>query len=735
MMLLAHSADRKKNIPAQSYANHVHGVLSRAVKVAAAVTRFAVMDGSILRTIVRCSAEYHDLGKLAKENQSVLAGEINAARLPIQHTDAGTAYLLNDVGSAPSAALVRSHHIGLPDFVEEQNRPEESVLRDDAVRRIVDQSLHQLNEMHKQAIDGLEFSDEVSTSITGDTALFFRIALSCLVDADHSDTAVHYDEYPAIENPVDLRAEERLFSLDKYVAGLSKNNDDRSLLRAEMYDVCRDAIVDAGIASCDSPVGTGKTTAVMAHLLAQAKRRGLRRIIVVLPYTNIITQSVKVYREAMVLPGEKPEEVVAELHHRADFQDVRTRHLTALWRAPIIVTTAVAFFETLASNTPSTLRRLHNLPGSAIFVDESHAALPAKLLPLAWHWMKVFAREWNCYWVLASGSLNRFWNIPEFDMNPPTVPEILPDRLRVKLSTFEKTRVTYRHKQAGQNADELVSWIVSLPGPRIVILNTVQSAAVLAMKYEQRFGRSAVEHLSTALTPKDREKVLKRVKERLQNTQGNDSDKNWTLFATSCVESGVDFSFRTGVREIGSLVSLLQTAGRVNRHGDNGDAEVWTIRLTEDGFLTHNPSIKDAAKVLQEYCDMGEKIEPDLCTQALKREIRMAGNFKDMLSLHEEQMRFPKIEDEFNVIASDTRLVIVDEELATKIERYEAINWRDIQQGSVQIWGHRLKQLCIPEIQGRKNLYKWVYKYDDFIGYMAGVIPIIKMNQFRGSVI
>jgi len=83
----------------------------------------------------------------------------------------------------------------------------------------------------------------------------------------------------------------------------------------------------------------------------------------------------------LVLPGENADEVVAELHHRADFESEDTRYLTALWRTPIIVTTAVAFFETLASNSTATLRRLHELPGSAIFVDESHAALPAKLLP------------------------------------------------------------------------------------------------------------------------------------------------------------------------------------------------------------------------------------------------------------------------------------------------------------------------------------------------------------------
>lgn len=61
-----------------------------------------------------------------------------------------------------------------------------------------------------------------------------------------------------------------------------------------------------------------------------------------------------------------------------------------------MVTTAAAFFETLASNRPVALRRLHELPGSAVFVDEVHSALPLKLLPLAWRWMVRLAEEWGC---------------------------------------------------------------------------------------------------------------------------------------------------------------------------------------------------------------------------------------------------------------------------------------------------------------------------------------------------
>ena len=468
----------------------------------------------------------------------------------------------------------------------------------------------------------------------------------------------------------------------------------------------------------------------MANLLSQAEKRHLRRIIVVLPFTNIIRQSVETYRKALVLPGEDPEYVVAELHHRADFQDVRSRQFTALWKAPIIVTTAVSFFETLASNTPATLRRLHNFPGSAVFVDESHAALPAKLLPLAWRWVKGFANEWGCYWVMASGSLNRFWKIEEFDKENPEIPEIMPGELRNRLAEYEKGRITYRFRDIPLGTKELVEWVASLPGPRIVILNTVQSAAVMAREYARSFHRVSVEHLSTALTPSDRDKALDKVRSRLADP----NDIEWTLFATSCVESGIDFSFKTGVREAASLVSLLQTAGRVNRHNYVKAENVWTIKLKEEELLRRHPGMSDSSKVLLDLISEGYVISPDLCTNALKREIRLGGTFPDSLLISDQGLRFPKVEKEFRVIASDTRTVVVGKELIDNLESYQPVNWRDVQNSSVQLWGYRLDALRIPEVLGHPGIYKWTYAYDDFIGYMKGILSAEAFEQGIGDV-
>ena len=200
-----------------------------------------------------------------------------------------------------------------------------------------------------------------------------------------------------------------------------------------------------------------------------------------------------------------------------------------------------------------------------------------------------------------------------------------------------------------------------------------------------------------------------------------------------CVEAGVDLSFKTGVREAASLVSLLQTAGRVNRH-DHIDAEtVWTIMLQETELLKAHPGMSDSSKVLLDLISEGLTISPELCTNALKREIRLGGTFSDLLLKSEERYRFPQVEKDFRVIASDTRTVVVSEILIKKLENHCQVDWRDMQKSSVQIWGYRLDNLHIPEIVGHPGVYKWTYPYNDFIGYMAGILPVEAIKSGSGD--
>ena len=713
---LAHSA--RKNYPPQTYEAHVRGVCERAGKYAAEAECYSVKANGILSTIVRDSALLHDLGKLEERNQSVLCEQSRRRRhLPVDHTDAGSA-ALQKMGSGCAAMLVYSHHQGLPDLSTEFAARGCSIFRNGnaEVRAETDAALPALLRQH-EALFPRKPNKEVQ-AYDGDPAVFLRMALSCLADADHGDTAAAFGQTE--KAMPELRPQERLAALDHYVSKFGET-DERSSLRRELYQSCRSVEAHSGFSVCGSPVGSGKTTAVMAHLLEQACKRNARRIFVVLPYTSIIRQSVDIYRKALVLPGETPEDVVAELHSRADFEDIETRYLTALWRAPIVVTTAVAFFETLSSHNPAALRRLHELPGSLIFVDEAHSALPLRLLPLAWHWMNVLSDEWSCYWVLASGSLVRYWELQPLSglsMPQPEIAELVRPDLQRELSRYESSRITFRWREKPIGRKELPKWVQEAPGPRLLILNTVQSAAVIAADMAAKFGQTHVEHLSTALTPEDRGNTIDRIRRRLADPD----DADWTLVATSCVEAGVDFSFRTGFREISSLLSLLQAAGRVNRHGRNTEAVMWSFSLQDDSMLPKNPALDVSAAVLRSYFQKRLPITPELSTRSMQDELvrddSCMSAICDFAELEAAQ-QFRTLAQKFRIIDHKTVLAVPDDSMVSAIAEGRA-SWQELQRHAVSVRKEKIVLWHLREIAD--GIYQWTLGYDSFLGYMHGVL-------------
>ena len=711
MDYLAHSA--RDGAPEQSYREHAENVERDALRYAFEAEKYARSDAQLLLCAVRNASQIHDLGKLNPDNQAALHKADSCSSLPVNHVDAGVALLKSaEENTMFSQMMIYSHHKGLPDLYEEGQR-NDTMFRDFSIRERTDAELPRLRMLHGKLTTAPKICAEAKNQ--GDLCVLSRLMLSCLADADHSDTARHYGKYPKEEKLPELLPEQRLSALDKYVKRLGGPGE-RNLLRAEMYEACKSSSVSDNIVYCDSPVGSGKTTAVMAYLLREAARREARRIFVVLPYTNIIRQSVKTYREALTLDGEDPESVVAELHHLADFEDEEVRNLSAQWKAPIIVTTAVAFFETLASNRPAALRRLHELPGSVIFVDEAHAAVPVDLLPITWHWMETYADDWGCKWILASGSLVKFWEMDEIAVEKREVPSILPAEMQEKLLAFEHQRIDFRFEESPLSCEDLLDKVLSEPGPRLVIMNTVKNAAVIAKQLSERCGREHVMHLSTALTAENREETVKAVSERLKD----EKDSDWTLVATSCVEAGVDFSFRTGFRERASVLSLLQAAGRINRNGGKQNAVIWDFSMQQSDQLTENKMLAASVSVMDDFCREKQSFGPQLSTSAIAKELdRLPQEDKRPLLAVEYIGQFPEVQDRYHIIDADTVLVAADEDLKQRIRNGSA-NWRDIQRKCVSLYrsktyAFRLEPLC-------GDIYDWNLGYDSFIGIMKGVL-------------
>jgi len=732
---LAHSAKPKNNIPSQTYKAHVSAVVERSKNNVSRMSGFYSGDVEFWRNAVVRAAMLHDLGKLDEANQAVLKTG-NNVHLPLNHVDAGTACLFQGK-EYESAFLVYGHHLGLCSLPDESVR-EKLAFRDEKIFELVDQKLNDYIKEHETRCGKVEkLSDGPKKSRW--VGLVGRLAFSCLVDGDFGDTAIHYGGERKKEQ-VSPRWKERLHLLNAYVKKISEKSDaseERKMQRQNTYEACYKIDANNSLYSCDSPVGTGKTTAVMAHLLKAAINKQLRHIFVVLPYTNIIKQSVDVYRKALVLDGEEPEKIVAEHHHQTDFSSYELRQHATLWTAPIIVTTAVQFFETLGSNQPSQLRKLHELPGSAIFLDEAHAAIPSWLWPQAWCWLRELRSNWKCHFVLASGSLPQLWKNEKISDPPEDIPNLLGTNQMEKLIEQEKNRIAYYRIEKEFDVARLIEFIQSKKGPRLVVLNTVQSAAVLAWK--MRESGKKVMHLSTALTPNDREKLVAEIITKFDRKKET-YEEDWTLVATSCVEAGMDFSFSTAFRESCSASSLIQIAGRVNRHGNGSQAEVFDFRIN-DHLMRDNLSLDTSKNVLKMLFEEGffkTKSPTEIVTESMRRELMSSfGSFEKKskeIKNKENVKDYPEVAKLCKVIDSNTRLVIIAPEIIDALKNHEKIQPIDITRNSVQIRFYKINSknfstFCIP-FYDNEELYYWKAKYDGkFLGYMEAIIPLLEIDN------
>jgi len=231
-------------------------------------------------------------------------------------------------------------------------------------------------------------------------------------------------------------------------------------------------------------------------------------------------------------------------------------------------------------------------------------------------------------------------------------------------------------------------------------------------------------HLSTALAQAHRDLVVGRIKHRLR-----DGVEDWTLVATSCIEAGMDFSFRSGLRERASTASLIQVGGRVSRGDEHDDAEVWDLLLLDDRFRS-NPAVKVARNAVERFSeDELDRLPPaDLATQAMRREWTAGADDKARhLVKAEEEMEYPDVAIRCRVIETDTVTAVIDPGLAEAVRQHKNVSKIELLRYSVQIWAKKTRELALEQIGRAGDLYEWKQPYEpDFLGYMAGVLQLQK---------
>ena len=403
-------------------------------------------------------------------------------------------------------------------------------------------------------------------------AFFTRMLYSCLVDADYLDTEAFYSnlENKAVERGgyPDLNALQDNFNqfINNFRRRIAqapekteaeKRNAALNRLRSEILDYAVEQASQAqGLFTLTVPTGGGKTFTSMAFALEHAKQHGMRRVIYVIPFTSIIEQNAAEFRKAF---GELGEQAVLEHHSTFDdgeLQDDATKDKLRLasenWDAPIVVTTAVQFFESLFADRSSRCRKLHNIAGSVIILDEAQM-LPLNLLLPIMQAIKELAQNYRCSVVMCTATQPAVQAENGFYRGFENVREIAPK----PTALFDKLRRTTVQHIGTQTDADLLAKLGEHP-QMLVIVNNRRHARSL---YDQAKHLDGTFHLTTLMCAKHRSQKLDEIRGRLKNGEP------CRVIATSLIEAGVDVDFPLVMRAEAGLDSVAQAAGRCNREG------------------------------------------------------------------------------------------------------------------------------------------------------------------------
>lgn len=550
-MLLAHGAT-DEHPEGQSIEAHLKGTGELAETFAAEFG--AAANGKL------CGLA-HDIGKYSDEFQLRLRGGKK-----VDHATAGAIECFK-IKAAFEAVCVIGHHSGLPNVGHKDADTTESQTFFGRKLRAEQGGIPDYRKNWNGHIALPQ--DYFRPSGRGfATAFYIRMLYSCLVDADYIDTGTFMNGDAGRGNYEPLSA-----LCDKLTAYISKwNNPTREIdiLRQKILNSCIEkASAPRGIFSLTVPTGGGKTVASMAFALNHAVANSMKRIIYVIPYTSIIEQNAKVFRDILGQENvvEHHSSVSYELSENADELEYRSALATENWDAPVIVTTAVQFFESLYANRSSKCRKLHNIANSVIIFDEAQM-IPSNNLRPCVAAIAELVRAYNATAVLCTATQPAIDEMLLEYSKKESVVELCPD----VDGMFEKFRRTSFEKEGRLTTDELVSRLESQQQV-LCIVNTRKFAQEVyeALPSEGRF------HLSTLMCPVHRKQKLDEIRERLK------SGKTCRVVSTSLIEAGVDVDFPRVFREMAGLDSILQAAGRCNREGKrSAESSIVTVFESEN---------------------------------------------------------------------------------------------------------------------------------------------------------
>lgn len=685
----------------------------------------------------------HDQGKYSDAFQKRIRDPEHTSK--VDHSSSGAVYAWN-LGHSIEALAIASHHSGLANLgVLGENEGSSWFSRLARVKNDIENIILNQERMINQFGEEQLPQSQQFPPTTYSRMMLTRMILSTLVDADRLDAeyfttgsanrreriildsvkqrldgnALSSQIAPSMSKLIgtaqSISAElldanlEKIFELSDLIEHHDQqffDNPNKTLLNVARCDILRQCLENGsdpafrrGIYSLTAPTGSGKTNASISFAIEHAKTNHLERVIYVIPYMSIIDQTAqsfgKIFGEDDVLPHYS--EADYQIRDESDLTecDLRKRLAAENWNAPIVVTTAVQFFESLYSNKTSRARKLHNIANSVIVFDEAQTLPVPFLLPCV-QAIAELVEHYHCSAVLCTATQPALDDRFRTAFNDATL--IIPEVVNIAPSQTELFKRTTIEFMGSVEIDALADELAQHDEVLCVVNTRKKAQQLYDLLIERSQDEDGVFCLTTLQCAADRTNIIDVIRRRLREGE------TCRVVSTSLIEAGVDVDFPAAYREKSGLDSILQTAGRCNREGkrpidqsivkvfDNSEKPMPLIAQNVGAMESVRDRFKDVSSqnAIHEYFRLLFSIQGDDVLDSkgiVSRSNRM-------------NMPFADISKDFTVIDSPTTPVYVrmneeSEELCNRLlnGEYGKNLFRKLGRYSVNVWPQHLQAM------------------------------------------
>ena len=561
----------------------------------------------------------HDLGKISQDFQNYLCkNSAHSLKEKLDHSTAGGQFVLENAVSDSDfslmltqivAHIIFSHHSGLlnlygsdgsSDFLRRTEKENilgkidfayffKKVISQNELKELLKtEEIANLDDkiLHASKCDCLELNE----SYYFYWGCIQKMLLSLLVDFDRLDSA-EFESNSLIAEETPLSWTSLIDLLETHLLKLENTNISSEKIRHLRHQICENCLSSSknpvGVYQLSAPTGGGKTLASMRFAIHHAKIYNKKRIILILPYMSIIDQAAETFRQVF------GENIIYE--HHSDIIPLTKKHknVIARWDASIIVTTQVQFLNSFFDGKNSSLRRLHALTDSVLIFDEVQT-IPFRCTHLFNSAINFLAKFCHTTSLLCTATQ------PPLDRLGCPI-ELAPCSQIVKITNqeneFKRVHLESECVVGGQSAEEFACNFqhgFKKFTSALCIVNLTRQAREIYQLFLERLGEDIhVIHLSSKMCPAHRKNVLDSIKTYQAKKE------RMVCVSTSLVECGVDFSFPLVYRAITSLSSIVQSAGRCNRNGEQDSGVVRLFNLANENLFPL-PEINRGKNLLQE---------------------------------------------------------------------------------------------------------------------------------------